>query len=71
MRSQPCSTVPLLFREPAFDLVWIRRLALPGIGDAITTLMALYIVREARAFGAPRLVIGRTLLNVAVDGASV
>jgi hypothetical protein len=40
----------------------------PGIGDAITTLMALYIVREARALGAPRLVIARMLLNVAVDG---
>ena len=39
----------------------------PGIGDVITTLMALYIVREARALGAPRLVIARMLLNVAVD----
>ena len=26
----------------------------PGIGDAITTLMSLYIVNEARALGAPR-----------------
>jgi hypothetical protein len=40
----------------------------PGIGDVITTLMALYIVREARALGAPRLVIARMLLNVAIDG---
>ena len=39
----------------------------PGIGDVITTLMALYIVREARALGVPRLVIARMLLNVAVD----
>ena len=39
----------------------------PGIGDVITTLMALYIVREARALGAPRLVIARMLVNVAVD----
>ena len=30
--------------------------------------MALYIVREARALGAPRLVIARMLLNVAIDG---
>jgi hypothetical protein len=27
---------------------------IPGIGDAITTVMSLYIVREARALGAPR-----------------
>jgi hypothetical protein len=40
----------------------------PGIGDAITTLMALYIVREARALGAPRLLVGRMLANVAIDG---
>ena len=40
----------------------------PGIGDAITTLMALYIVREAHALGAPRLVIAQMLLNVAIDG---
>lgn len=40
----------------------------PGIGDAITTLIALYIVSEARALGAPRLLIARMLANVAIDG---
>jgi hypothetical protein len=40
----------------------------PGIGDAITTMVSLYIVREARALGAPRHVIARMLMNVALDG---
>jgi hypothetical protein len=40
----------------------------PGIGDAITTLMSLYIVREARELGVPRRVIARMLMNVALDG---
>jgi hypothetical protein len=40
----------------------------PGIGDAITTVMALYIVSEARALGAPPLLIARMLANVALDG---
>ena len=40
----------------------------PGIGDAITTLMSLYIVHEARELGVPRHVIGRMLANVALDG---
>src|SRR6478736_552653 len=40
----------------------------PGIGDAITTMMSLYIVREARALGAPRHVVARMLANVAIDG---
>jgi hypothetical protein len=40
----------------------------PGIGDAITTLVSLYIVREARALGAPRHLIARMLANVAIDG---
>ena len=41
---------------------------IPGIGDAITTLMSLYIVREARALGAPRHLVARMLVNVALDG---
>jgi hypothetical protein len=41
---------------------------IPGIGDAITTLMSLYIVREARELGAPGHVIVRMLANVALDG---
>jgi hypothetical protein len=40
----------------------------PGIGDAITTMMSLYIVREARELGAPRHLIARMLVNVAIDG---
>jgi hypothetical protein len=40
----------------------------PAIGDVITTLLALYIVREARELGAPRLLIMRMLGNVALDG---
>jgi uncharacterized protein DUF4112 len=40
----------------------------PGIGDVVTTLMSLYIVREARALGAPRHLIARMLVNVALDG---
>jgi hypothetical protein len=40
----------------------------PGIGDAITTVISLYIVREARALGAPRHVVARMLGNVALDG---
>jgi Domain of unknown function (DUF4112) len=40
----------------------------PGIGDAVTTVMSLYIVNEARALGAPPLLIARMLANVALDG---
>ena len=40
----------------------------PGIGDVVTTLLSLYIVREARALGAPRWLIARMLWNVALDG---
>ena len=41
---------------------------IPGIGDVVTTLLSLYIVREARALGAPRRLIARMLWNVALDG---
>ena len=40
----------------------------PGIGDAITTAISLFIVNEARALGAPRLLIARMVGNVALDG---
>jgi hypothetical protein len=40
----------------------------PGIGDAITTAMALYIVHEAHQLGAPAHVIARMIGNVAIDG---
>jgi hypothetical protein len=41
---------------------------IPGVGDAITTALSLYIVREARALGAPRLLVARMIANVVVDG---
>ena len=40
----------------------------PGIGDAVTTAMSLYIVHEARQIGAPRHLLLRMLANVALDG---
>ena len=40
----------------------------PGIGDAITTAISLYIVNEARALGAPPLLVARMVANVAFDG---
>ena len=40
----------------------------PGIGDAITTAVSLYIVHEARQLGAPWHVVSRMLANVALDG---
>jgi hypothetical protein len=40
----------------------------PGIGDVVTTLISLYIIKEARALGAPRFLVWRMLANVAVDG---
>jgi hypothetical protein len=40
----------------------------PGIGDAVTTAMSLYIVHEAHQLGAPASVIARMLANVALDG---
>jgi hypothetical protein len=39
----------------------------PGIGDAVTTLLALYIVLEARRHGVPLRKLGRMGLNVGVD----
>ena len=40
----------------------------PGIGDAITTAISLYIVNEARALGAPPWLVARMVANVALDG---
>lgn len=40
----------------------------PGIGDAVTTTMSLFIVHEAYRLGVPRHVIARMLANVALDG---
>ncbi|MGB3272004.1 MAG: DUF4112 domain-containing protein [Xanthobacteraceae bacterium] len=41
---------------------------IPVVGDIITTAIALWIVREARALGAPWHLTARMLGNVAVDG---
>ena len=40
---------------------------LPGVGDAIGTAMAGYILVEAVRFGVPRSVLVRMLLNIGVD----
>jgi Domain of unknown function (DUF4112) len=40
---------------------------LPGLGDAVTTLLSLYIVLEARRLGLPLTKLGRMGLNVGVD----
>src|SRR3954468_13005863 len=42
---------------------------IPVIGDIITTAISLWLVREARALGAPWHVTARMLSNVALDGA--
>lgn len=41
----------------------------PVIGDIITTAISLWLVREARALGAPWHITARMLGNVAIDGA--
>ncbi len=41
---------------------------IPVVGDLITTAISLWIVREARALGAPWHVTARMLGNVALDG---
>ena len=39
----------------------------PGAGDLILGAVSLYIVNEARAMGAPPVLLGRMLANVAVE----
>ncbi|WP_407185503.1 DUF4112 domain-containing protein [Bradyrhizobium centrosematis] len=41
---------------------------IPVIGDIITTAISLWLVREARALGAPWYITARMLGNVALDG---
>ena len=41
----------------------------PVVGDLITTAISLWLVREARALGAPWHITARMLANVALDGA--
>ena len=40
----------------------------PGIGDALTTALSLWLVKEAHALGAPSHLIARMLGNIAIDG---
>ena len=40
----------------------------PIVGDILTTAISLWIVREARALGAPKYLVARMLGNVALDG---
>jgi len=40
----------------------------PGIGDTVTTLISLWLVKEAHQLGAPRHLIVRMVANVAIDG---
>src|SRR5918995_2111097 len=42
---------------------------IPGIGDAVSTVLASYIIWEARQLGLPRWKIARMIGNVAVDTA--
>jgi hypothetical protein len=42
---------------------------IPGVGDALTTLLASYIIWEARQLGLPRWKIARMVGNVALDTA--
>lgn len=39
----------------------------PGIGDAATTVAALWILREAHRLGVPRHKLGRMAINIGVD----
>lgn len=40
----------------------------PGIGDTVTTLISLWMVKEAHELGAPKHLIVRMVGNVALDG---
>ncbi|HEX2449640.1 MAG TPA: DUF4112 domain-containing protein [Gemmatimonadales bacterium] len=42
---------------------------IPGVGDAIGTMLAGYIIVEAARFGVPRSVLLRMLLNIGIDTA--
>ena len=52
------------FRFGADSLIGLA----PGIGDAVTVALSLYIVYEAHRLGAPKTVLARMLGNVAIDG---
>jgi hypothetical protein len=58
--------IPGLNRRVGFDAIIGL---VPGIGDAISALLASYIIWEARQLGLPRWKIARMIGNVAVDTA--
>ncbi|HEV2559981.1 MAG TPA: DUF4112 domain-containing protein [Microvirga sp.] len=58
--------IPGLNRRVGFDAVIGL---IPGIGDAVSTLLASYIIWEARQLGLPKWKIARMIGNVAVDTA--
>src|SRR4051812_2149947 len=40
----------------------------PGIGDAVTTILSSYVIWEARQLGLPRWMIARMLVNLGIHG---
>jgi len=40
----------------------------PGVGDAAASMLSLYLLYEASRLGVPRLLIGRMLANVVLEG---
>ncbi len=58
--------IPGLNRRVGFDAIIGL---IPGIGDAVSTLLASYIIWEARQLGLPKWKIARMIGNVAVDTA--
>jgi len=58
--------IPGLNRRVGFDSVIGL---VPGVGDAISAVLASYIIWEARQLGLPRWKIARMIANVAVDTA--
>lgn len=58
--------IPGINRRVGFDAIIGL---VPGIGDAATTLLASYIIWEARQLGLPKWKIARMIGNLAVDTA--
>ena len=40
----------------------------PGVGDAVASALSLYLLYEASRLGVPRLLLGRMLANVVLEG---
>jgi hypothetical protein len=52
-----------------FNIGWDTLIGLiPGIGDAATTAISAWIIKEARALGVGRWTLTRMIANVAMDG---